>query len=375
MDRATLTSVVERITGHQPVTDMHTHCYTPAFGNSADGTGAGLLLWGIDELVTYHYLVAEVYRVVPASELPLEKFWRMSKTEQANHIWKQLFQERTPVSEAFRVFAAYLGTIVSQEVRCVLIQPEADAGAEADGTEAFEARVRATMPADLAARTTCEIRRGHHLEQVLRVARDRNLDLAVIGRRLPSSQLGFGSKVARIVRKSPCSVMLVPEFCRPHFERIRVSGVCSDPSAMAMEAAVALAREAKAPRPPIMVLSVRQVSSGHDYAGVTFQESAKAQLEHGARDLERFLAPIDTQGIAIESKVVLSEEPALAINHVATAIKTDIVVAGSRGATATAAARLGSTSEQRLMACALPILMVKKKGETLRLLEALFAMD
>jgi len=86
----------------QPVTDLHTHCYTPAFGDSSDGSGKGLLLWGIDELVTYHYLVAEVYRVVPASELPYEKFWAMSKTEQADHIWKHVFVERTPISEACR---------------------------------------------------------------------------------------------------------------------------------------------------------------------------------------------------------------------------------------------------------------------------------
>lgn len=282
-----------------------------------------------------------------------------------------VFLNGTPVDEAVLVFAAYLGQLGAQEVHCALIRP----GSATEGVEALEARVRAAMPADLAARTTCEVRRGHHLEEVLRVARDRSLDLAVIGRRLPSSQLGFGSKLARIVRKSPCSVMVVPEFCRPHFERILVAVDCSDHSAMAMEAAVALARETKAPRPQILVLNVREVSSGHDYAGVTFQESAEAQLEHGARDLERFLKGIDAGEIAVESKVVLSEEPALAITHVATAVKTDIVVAGSRGATATAAALLGSTSEQLLMACALPILMVKKKGETLRLLEALFAMD
>ncbi len=97
-----LRQLVERVVGEQPITDLHTHCYTPAFGDSADGTGKGLLLWGIDELVTYHYLVAEVYRVVPASELPYEKFWAMSKAEQADHIWKHLFVERTPVSEACR---------------------------------------------------------------------------------------------------------------------------------------------------------------------------------------------------------------------------------------------------------------------------------
>ncbi len=102
MDRLQLEATVGRILADQPVTDLHTHCYPPSFGHSADGTGQGLLLWGIDELVTYHYLIAEVYRVVPASILPYEAFWRMSKLAQADHIWKHLFVERTPVSEACR---------------------------------------------------------------------------------------------------------------------------------------------------------------------------------------------------------------------------------------------------------------------------------
>jgi hypothetical protein len=100
MDLPTLRATVRDTLAAQPVTDLHTHCYTPAFGASPQP--GGLLLWGIDELVTYHYLVAEVYRVVPASKLPYEKFWAMSKQQQADHIWKHLFVERTPVSEACR---------------------------------------------------------------------------------------------------------------------------------------------------------------------------------------------------------------------------------------------------------------------------------
>jgi len=39
---------------------------------------------------------------VPATKLPYEKYWAMSKTEQADHIWKHLFVERTPIGEACR---------------------------------------------------------------------------------------------------------------------------------------------------------------------------------------------------------------------------------------------------------------------------------
>src|SRR5438045_5211638 len=75
---------------------------TPMGGKSGKNDANGLLLWGVDELLTYHYLVAEVYRIVPATKLPYEQFWKMSKRQQADHIWKHLFIERAPISEACR---------------------------------------------------------------------------------------------------------------------------------------------------------------------------------------------------------------------------------------------------------------------------------
>ncbi len=105
--RAAIEKIVNKALRDQPIVDMHTHLYPPTFGTpDPNKTGKtdpnGLLLWGLDELLTYHYLVAEVYRIVPATQLPYEKFWKMSKIEQADHIWKHLFVERPPISEACR---------------------------------------------------------------------------------------------------------------------------------------------------------------------------------------------------------------------------------------------------------------------------------
>jgi len=100
-------AAVRSALAEQPIIDLHTHTYPPSFGTPvANRTGNtdpnGLMLWGVDELVTYHYLIAEVFRVVPATKLPYEQFWKMTKSQQADHIWKWLFVERTPVSEACR---------------------------------------------------------------------------------------------------------------------------------------------------------------------------------------------------------------------------------------------------------------------------------
>jgi hypothetical protein len=82
---------LEKIVNGTPVIDIHTHLYDPAFKD--------LLLWGIDELLVYHYLVAETFRYL---ELPYDKFWALSKVEQADLIWDALFIKHSPISEACR---------------------------------------------------------------------------------------------------------------------------------------------------------------------------------------------------------------------------------------------------------------------------------
>jgi hypothetical protein len=89
--RAEIATQVESIVASSPVSDIHTHLCDPAFGE--------LLLWGIDELLVYHYLVAESFRYFT---MPAPKFWALSKSQQADLIWEALFVQNSPISEACR---------------------------------------------------------------------------------------------------------------------------------------------------------------------------------------------------------------------------------------------------------------------------------
>jgi hypothetical protein len=82
---------VERIVADTAVFDVHTHQYPPSFKT--------LFSAGIDDLVTYHYLVAEVFR---SSDISTDSFWAMTKPQQADLIWETLFVRNTPLSEACR---------------------------------------------------------------------------------------------------------------------------------------------------------------------------------------------------------------------------------------------------------------------------------
>src|SRR2546421_5252442 len=97
LTEAQIFSTVEDVLATTQVVDIHTHLYAPAFGKIG--------LWGIDELLTYHYLEAEFFRF---SRTTPEKYWTLSKREQADAIWRTLFVENTPLSEATRGVIAVL---------------------------------------------------------------------------------------------------------------------------------------------------------------------------------------------------------------------------------------------------------------------------
>ena len=82
---------IDRAVDNVKITDVHTHLFSQDFGD--------LLLWGVDELINYHYLIAETMRLV---DIPYDEFWGMSKLEQADLIWDTLFIKNSPYSEACR---------------------------------------------------------------------------------------------------------------------------------------------------------------------------------------------------------------------------------------------------------------------------------
>lgn len=89
--RNALNAMVDRAVNSTPIIDIHTHLYDPLLGD--------LLLWGIDDLLVYHYLVAEANRHVDSFP---DGFQTLRKSRQAEIIWDALFIQHSPVSEACR---------------------------------------------------------------------------------------------------------------------------------------------------------------------------------------------------------------------------------------------------------------------------------
>ena len=92
IDQTTLAGWVDRAVTETAVYDLHTHLYPPSFGP--------FLLRGIDELLNYHYLVAETLRADPT--ISYDSFWTLAPEQRAEFIWRTLFIGRAPLSEACR---------------------------------------------------------------------------------------------------------------------------------------------------------------------------------------------------------------------------------------------------------------------------------
>jgi hypothetical protein len=89
----TLQNTVREAVRKVTITDIHTHLFPVSHGK--------LLLWGADELLTYHYLVSELFTVAPRS-LTHQEFWQMPKSRQAQLVWEHVFLKHGPISEAAR---------------------------------------------------------------------------------------------------------------------------------------------------------------------------------------------------------------------------------------------------------------------------------
>ena len=72
-----------------PIFDLHTHLFPPKH--------EGFFLLGFKNLLNYHYLIAEL---LTATNIDASTFYSYNDEKKASLIWNELFEKRTPVSEA-----------------------------------------------------------------------------------------------------------------------------------------------------------------------------------------------------------------------------------------------------------------------------------
>lgn len=286
--------------------------------------------------------------------------------------FKQLgvFLHGSPADDAALDYTSRIAALAgSRSVFCVYVR-ESEQEAKDPDPATFEAEVRQRLPKDVAGITQVEVHTGTGVPEILRAARDTGIDMIIVGRRLPSEQLGIGSAFARLARKAPCNVLVVPVHSRPHLERVFVPIDFSEHSKRALEQAVAIARSSGSSKPQLVVHSNSTVGYGYAKLGMSLREAIKQREQTTLEQIRDFICDVDTSGFDVDLICTCSENLELAIREVAVARKMDLIVIGSRGTGSVFL--LGSTAERLLLQSVLPVLIVKEKGETVHILDALF---
>ena len=217
--------------------------------------------------------------------------------------------------------------------------------------------------------TFFETPKGPTLTELLRFIRKYDIDLILTGK--PNDGKPEIVLAKRLARKAPCSVCIIPEIAKVTIESILVGLDFSDHSTDAFDVAVAFARAIG--YATLYCLHAYRVPRQDYHTGISRAQFAATLLESAQLSFQSLKEKYHLKGINVRPLFVDDEHPADAIQEAAGNRGADLIVIGSRGRGSTAAEFvLGSVTEELIGILNVPLLAVKRKGDGMSLLEALF---
>lgn len=210
---------------------------------------------------------------------------------------------------------------------------------------------------------------NHPLDTFLRWAKIKDVDLIVMGRK--DTMPGNGVLADGVAKKAPCSVLLVQEKRPIKFpKKILIATDFSSHNHPIYEFAEHVADELKAELVPVHLY---EVPHGYSKTGKSFEEFSEIMKENAKSDFKKFVSKHNHPDLECEMILNDGKNPGNLILEFANKSETDLILLGSRGRTSSAAILLGSTAEKLIHANKmLPMLIFKKKGETMGFFDALF---
>lgn len=210
---------------------------------------------------------------------------------------------------------------------------------------------------------------AHPLETLLRWAKIKDVDLIIMGRK--EKLEGSGSLAKGVAKKAPCSILLLQERRDPGLpKKIMIPSDFSDHTDMIYNFGERISEELGAELIPVHLY---EVPHGYSKTGKSFEEFAQIMKENAKEDFKRFIQKHNHK--ELECHFILSdgERQGKALLEEAERLDVDMILLGSRGKTKSAAILLGSVAEKLVLVNNIfPMLIFKKKGETMGFFEALF---
>jgi nucleotide-binding universal stress UspA family protein len=208
----------------------------------------------------------------------------------------------------------------------------------------------------------CDVLKGPWMDRVLSYAAEQEVDAVMLDH--AQGNLGRLAQARRLAMQAPCSVWLAPVGARPFLSRVLVPIDFSENSADALNVAIGMAK----------LKGDADVLALHVYfneARATYEEYEEVLRGQEEAAWQKFLAPINRQGVEVVPLFEEGANVAHVIERVAQKHGADLVVMATRGRSRSAAILLGSATEEAINQTTLPLLVVKHFGARLNVLQAL----
>lgn len=241
--------------------------------------------------------------------------------------------------------------------------------------ESLEDRMRALVAEHLSLpthiHTDFDALEGKVLTTLVKQVHIKQTDLLVVGQHRPGRNANFSDKLAR---KCPCSVLFVPPEFSLNIRNILLPTDFSEHSVLALKQTLTLSKAVAGDT--IHLLNIYDVPSGYTKLGKTYAEFDALMKTYASDDCAAMLKELHTENAKLTEHYLNGEKHSRAelIQTQLQALDCQLLVIGSKGRTNVLALFLGSLAEQLVrMQLSVPLLVVKKTGETLGLLDAMLA--
>ena len=211
------------------------------------------------------------------------------------------------------------------------------------------------------------VKMGSATKTILKEISIHNSDLVILGKKPRSNSVLVG----RIARRTPCNLLVLPKETTLNFNKILVPVDFSDYSQLALNFVNKLTISPKA---EVYLNHVYNVPTSYRYSGMTYEEFAEMLKENADEKLNKMLsiANFPTQRVTTIYTLGKSNKEVFHVYIESKKKEIDLIVMGVKGMTSASVLLIGSTVERMIrINDQIPLLVITKKGERVRLFDAI----
>ncbi len=194
--------------------------------------------------------------------------------------------------------------------------------------------------------------REKSIDRLLAFMKSDGTDLLIVGKNREMTTLG-----ERLLRKSSCSCMVVPEGVTHAGKNITVAIDFSEGSHAALKIAFELAK--KSPLRHLSLLHIYSVPYELSLNGMNFNSFREMIEEHATSRMNGFLMDINREVVEVKPLFLCREDVEEGIIEAAGELESDLLVLGARGRNPALSILLGSKTARIVGRTKLPVLSVR----------------